>query len=243
MNNNSQRGSAIVYVFIGVILFAALALTFSRGMRDSTGNVSSKTAKIRAAEITGYADKVNMTVQKLLLKGCSETELNFKYKYDQGGLITWARGTYLYVNPLAPVDGRCDVFVPEGKMKPVLPLKMGVPASAFTAYSLSDRLHFTSYIMSVQGVGDDTYIDLTLHMMVDLDTCLEINKLVGVDTDHPPQSALAFGGNNFQGVYTAGAGRRINPVGSPLYGKDTGCYYSKEATRFAYFFYKTLVAK
>ncbi|HNQ91477.1 MAG TPA: hypothetical protein PKI93_00935 [Alphaproteobacteria bacterium] len=240
---SSQRGSAIVYVFIGVILFAALALTFSRGMQGTTGDASRKTAKVRSSQILEYADKINMATQKLLLKGCSETELNFEHTYSDNGLIAWAQGTRLYNNPLAPVDGRCDIFEPNGKMKPVLFSQLGIPASAFGGYALSDRLHFTSYIMSVQGVGDDTYIDLTFQSMVDVDTCNEINKALGIEAASPPQSELPYGGNGYTGTFTAGAGRQINPVGSPLHGKDTGCYYSYEATKQAYFFYKTLIAK
>jgi len=226
---NKERGSAIIYVFIGIILFAALALAFSRGMRESTGNVGQKTAKVRAAEILDYAQKIDRTVQKLILNRCSETELNFEYEFS---------GAAEYTNASAPVDGSCNVFAPT-RMKAILPEQMGIPSTAFVIWP-DGRLHFTADDMSVSGVGDDTFIDLTLHIQVDLDTCNEINQLVGVSVSAPPSPALAFNSTKFTGTFTAGVGREINAGASPLFGKDTGCYSNSGG---GYFFYKTLIAK
>lgn len=102
---SSQRGNAMVYILVGIVLFAALAYTLMRGSNSGQGNMSAQQAKIQSSEIMNYAQSVENAIDTLRRKGCSENELSFDYDIP---------GTTGYENPNSPPDYSCHVFRPEG---------------------------------------------------------------------------------------------------------------------------------
>ena len=113
----SQAGSAIIYVFVGVILFGILGLTFSRSMQQSSGDISEKTAKVGASEIIAYARSIDRAVNKMILNGTSETDIGFFFfltTLNAGG------GAHYLGNANCAV-AECEIFDPAGgKVKPRL---------------------------------------------------------------------------------------------------------------------------
>ncbi|HPQ51051.1 MAG: hypothetical protein KDJ26_06210 [Alphaproteobacteria bacterium] len=107
---NPQNGSAIIYVFVGVILFAILAITFSRGMRQTTGDVDSKTAKVGATEIIEYAKAIDRSVNRMLLNQISEADIGF----TNSTTTLSGTGAALYTGNPNCATATCQVFDPTG---------------------------------------------------------------------------------------------------------------------------------
>lgn len=76
-NRIKERGGILVYIFIGIILFAALAYAFSKGGETSGSSAPDKSAKLYATQIIGDVQVLRDSVQEALSKGCSETEISF----------------------------------------------------------------------------------------------------------------------------------------------------------------------
>lgn len=96
MEHHSQRGSAILMILIGIVLFAALGYAFMRNTTGSTAMMTNEAAKAAATELASCANAVQMATKRLQLRGC---------------------GTYLSLDPDgtniipgAPADGSCSVF-------------------------------------------------------------------------------------------------------------------------------------
>ncbi len=180
--NNSirrdERGAAIIYVFIGIILFAALAFTFTRSANNSVSSSSSATNQPRAIQIMSYGDQLAKTVNGLLIEGCSLKQINFKT--DR---YTRAAGS---ANPNAPVDGSCDVFYPG---------KGGVrwrncdPDLCSDPY-LYDPLFPDS--TGVTGLGSRPE-DLIFMQLVSPGVCDEINKRLGLPVDEISDTSIDGG--------------------------------------------------
>jgi hypothetical protein len=222
----SERGSAIVYVFIGVALFGVLMFAFTRGGSQNSTNASSQQARIIATQIIDFSDIVSRKVNTLLSNGCSETEINFYVPTTQ------------VANPLARADGSCDVFKGNGKyitLKSTNALISGSTPNWF----------LSAYIMGVSGVGSDTYIDMTVMARnIKKEVCVELNNILGIPNPSgvPPRSTSIWGGVDFVGVLYTGKGREINPAGHQLYGKDSACYISTWVDgKDYYYFYKVIV--
>jgi hypothetical protein len=97
---SSQRGSAIIMIFIAVALFGMLAYAFSQGSRTSMGWIEKER---QDAAVTGAQDctnAINMAQKRLQARGC-------------GSMISsLADGSN--PNTGAPSDGSCSIFHPNG---------------------------------------------------------------------------------------------------------------------------------
>lgn len=98
---SSQSGNVLIYTLIGIVLFAAVMFSISKNNDDSSGLALKGNAKLEAQQILDYSRKVESGVQKLLAKGCSESQISF-----ENSLVTG------YANPNSPSAGdrRCWVF-------------------------------------------------------------------------------------------------------------------------------------
>ena len=100
---NPQSGSAFLYIIIAIALLAALSVAVSRGNRGSTSTMSDQQAKLAAQEIIDYGNTVAAAVQKLRLRGCTDTQISFENSAIAG-----------HVNPNAPADESCHILSPSG---------------------------------------------------------------------------------------------------------------------------------
>ncbi len=99
----SERGSALIYVFVGVALFGVLMFVFSRGGNQSSSSFSNQTDNISASSLVNESRALESAVQKLLSNGCSESEISFDVPPYTGN-----------PNPSAPSDKHCHVFHTSG---------------------------------------------------------------------------------------------------------------------------------
>src|SRR5690606_22636311 len=96
-----QSGNAFMMVLIGIVLFAALAFTFTRSGRQGISNVSTQEASLIAGDVISYGQAIERGVNRMRMKGVSESDLDF----------VGANG--LYDNASCNED-KCQVFNAKG---------------------------------------------------------------------------------------------------------------------------------
>lgn len=85
MKGRSQRGNAMIYVLVAIVLFAALSLTLGRQSGDSqTEDLDEGKAQMYAAQIIGYATAAKSAVDQMLFSGTKINDLDFTLP-SQGG--------------------------------------------------------------------------------------------------------------------------------------------------------------
>lgn len=102
--SNSESGNAFFIVMVGIVLFAALMFTFSRGARQGADQLSGRQASVTASDILSYAQIMERSVNRALSKARSENRLSFENDFVSG-----------YDNPDCPgVGNPCRVFAKTG---------------------------------------------------------------------------------------------------------------------------------
>ena len=101
-----KSGNILFILLIAIALFAGLTLAITQSGKNSGGAKKEKAALI-ATEIMEYAGSVKIAVQKLLFKGCDDTQISFERSPFDGSDTN-------YVNPNAPTSKKCHVFHPNG---------------------------------------------------------------------------------------------------------------------------------
>lgn len=100
MKRSSQRGSAIMMLFIVVALFGLLAFAFMRSTGTSTGWLKKEQSKAATTNAQDCTNAVNMAIKRLEIRGC-------------GALVSYnSDGTNS--NAGAPTDGSCSIFHSNG---------------------------------------------------------------------------------------------------------------------------------
>jgi hypothetical protein len=242
--SDTQRGSAIVYVFIGIILFVALAFVFSRTFQGSDTTMSAAKAKTIASATLDYSQRISRSVTTLLANGCSETELdfsNFRHPTD--------------VNFQAPADGSCNVFGNAGGKAPyTLTTELGAAVLvAPIVFKEDGDWLFTANTMSISGIGNAALNELIMFASnIDQQVCIEINRMLGITnpSDYPPRDATStlagthFGLSASDLFGNATAGSTVETSGDELTGRSAGCYVnSLAAGTDRFYFYQVLVVK
>jgi len=188
-----QTGNAMLFVLVGIILFAALTFTFTRSSR-SPSSVSSEDARIYAHQILSYAEKINGAVQTIMLQnGCNGTRVSFENTSVAG-----------YDHATA-VPQKCRVFNTTigGGMNFESP-----PSGALTA--AGDYL-FTGTVC-VNGVGTGSYAAcasdglkneelLLILPWVNADVCKAINSILNNSGSIPEEAAGGYDSTKFTGTY------------------------------------------
>lgn len=102
MKNNDprQRGSAILYIFVFVALFAFLAYIFSYGTRGNLGWFQDEQSRAATTAAQQCSNNMTMATKRLEARGC-------------GTLISTATDGS-NSNPGAPTDGSCSIYHPNG---------------------------------------------------------------------------------------------------------------------------------
>lgn len=100
IHSPSQRGSAIIMLFVAVALFGALAYAFMQNSRGSTAMMSDEQAKVYAQQIIAYGNDIKTAIKRLKLRGCTNEQISFENTVSGVN----------YTNPNAPATKSCHVF-------------------------------------------------------------------------------------------------------------------------------------
>jgi hypothetical protein len=99
MRKGNQSGIAIGPILFVVALLAVLASAVAAGSGSFNSDTSAIKAKAQASAILEYAHEVKFAVEKLIGKGCKDTEISFENDVVSG-----------YTNPNSLSDKSCHVF-------------------------------------------------------------------------------------------------------------------------------------
>ena len=223
---NSQRGSALLYVFIGVVLFGSLMFMYSRSAQDSSGKLTKHQASIDAAEVINYAQAVNRVVQRLLMNGCSETQISFENNFESG-----------YTNASAPVDLSCHVFSPKGVQYKY------PPTGAESNYTAGAQPGYHNYAFNGNMIIDDIGTnapELIMWSMTNKEVCDEINAMIEKTTADDTFGDGIIGGEFTGSFGTAGPGT----IGDESYPAaiPQGCF-NRPTYAGQYIFYSVLISR
>jgi hypothetical protein len=173
-----ESGSVLVWLLVGVGLFAALGFAVSQDMRGGgTEVLTREVAKNHATEIIQFASTLRRAVQTMRIDGITDTEISFENYFAAG-----------YANAKCSSES-CEVFSPEGGgLTYIKTLK------DWLLIDHSSKDHFGTWLFSgssciafvgTGGTDCDTDIDTGTEELIlflpylKRNICMEINKKLG----------------------------------------------------------------
>lgn len=203
----AEGGGILVYIFIGIILFAALAYAFSKGVSSGGTNVGDKTAKLVATEILRDVQVLRDSVQEALAKGCSETEISFENDTVAGYAFATRDPCKIFLNPARSMKW---ASLPSAAVD----LSIGTPEAA--------QYHFTMwyFVKSYPGGAPfgTTTNDIAVVTNVTQPVCEQINLLVAGERTIP---TIAYAGGTFAATAAAKKYTGTGSLSSAVPASDT----------------------
>lgn len=220
--NKNERGNVLVFVLIGVVLFAALAFTVARGFRsEGTSNLTKRELDLSVSDTLDYTQRLQRAVDRLRQRGCSESEISFENTTVSGYSFS--------------TRDECKVFHPDGGSLAYTP-----PASISTSgYWFFTGLNGIEGSINGQYVGTEK-ADLVVFLRVSRDACVALNSRLNISNpgNVPPVEIDGFvntdtDAQKFKGTFTDGNALTIANA------YISGCVnYSNN-----YYFYSALVVR
>lgn len=242
---SSEKGSALFYILIAVVLFAALSYAVANMMRGGDpATLSKETAKAAASEVLDYASAVRRAVRSLQINGYDDTEISFENDVVTG-----------YTNANCSEDG-CKVFHPDGGAVIFKTPSATMLDSSFSSDSLYGAWRFIGQSVEVDGVGTDgngtdSYDIMMVLPFIRRDICLEINKrLLGQDKISEEAGGFGAAFNKYDGTFSStNAAVFENPWANPTVGDGVraGCFCDSGDSSCPvgedFYFYQVLIAR
>lgn len=217
MNTSSQRGSAIIMIFIAVGLFGLLAYAFMQGSRSNVSWLSTEEASSYATNIIGYSGDVRTAVARLRARGCADIQMNFENPYY---------ATVDYANPNSPTDESCNIFSTKGGG-----LKFDMSHKAMIEAAAEDLGWPPFWFGSgdvIPGLGTDCAAASCAELImsswgVNKNVCIAINNKLGITNPggDPPNDEM-INWPLFKGTYMY-TGPSIASIATQLTGKKSAC--------------------
>lgn len=222
----SESGNAIFYIFVGIVLLAALSFAVAQSSRSSGKSLNEDRARLAASEVISYGDALNKAAGMLRLRGIAAEALSFAHPD-----ANIAYGTY-GTNPGA------ELFHPEGGgITYRLPPDMAV-ATTGTPYIFSGSNQVEN-VGSVCGTPACSEL-LLLVPDVRLETCQLINKILGYsDKNATPVNDSATDLTPFAGTFTNV--ETLSNEDPLLMARSAGCYRDQNSSKYVY--YQVLIAR
>ena len=236
--SHTQSGNVAFIILLAVALFAALSFAITQNRDSNTSLMTDQQAEMAAQEITAYGNAIANTVQKLKLRGCTETQYNFGnsvWTYGDGAILI--SNTH---NPSAPATG-CSVFVTSDvNLTPVVfPLSYTTGASTSPTSTASG--HGRIMKLAIPGVGVTANDEIVYSTMrLNQNVCKKINEILGVTTASDSMPTFTWTASSYNG--TLGSTPMTDTsTGSILTGKTAFCAWN--TTNNLHAFLQVLVAR
>jgi hypothetical protein len=203
-SRGSENGNIFFYIFLGIVLFAALGYAVSRSS-ISAKSVSEEKARLYASELVDFAQKMQTATTRLRLRGCAENQLDFSNDVYKNGY----NGNVIVTNTQSPVDDSCDLFAARGGVVPYV-----APADATGAKDANSSLplagHGRLFVSQIANIGTDgasgtaSANELFFRISwLNEAVCRQINRLLGVE--NPSGRPPADMSTSSYGLYTNGS--------------------------------------
>ncbi len=236
--NDGQRGNALFMILMAVVLFAALAFTFSRGAQQGGENISNRQAELAATDVVTYAQKIERGVQLIMSRGLSENDISFDSDEDPS-----YNNTECSDNSASNPDDylRCE----KGKLFSTTGAKLTWQKPP------SDINNGQNYFIGINQVGpvteaaDPKSLDLVLMLPVKPRVCTEINKITSRAETWTSAGTLNST-TKFTGDFESPAGVRIDWPDVEPDSRPSGCFCrgsSPCASADPHYFYHVLYAR
>lgn len=238
--NRSQNGSALIYIFIGAILFAALALVFARGARQSGGSVDAKTAKVGASEIIHTTQSIHRAVEKMLQNGISESDIGFGNSLTT---LTVNGASYYGGNPNCAA-ATCQIFDAAGGG---VSAQMTARAYVISAGDLaaSDPMPGDSFpvIAQIKDLGSAEPDLLWATVGLKLEVCKAINDAFKVENPNgfPPTDSALDATNLYVGQFTTAT--ILGNSAAEIAAREDFCYKFASVTPAVYVYIHSLITR
>jgi len=218
MAHASERGNVLIFILLGIVLFAALSYTVARSFRaDTTSKISAREADIAATEIIEFGQRMERAVSRLRRNGCSENQISFA---ENNGYSKNTNGVaYNYTNTNSPSDFSCHVFHANGgNVNPAF--TVSTKAAIDPSLKGGGAFHSQSYVITatrVLGHGQEsgaagTELLLWVGSLTDK-VCDTINEKLNLSLaggSSPLADSYDCNGSVFDGTFSACS----NPIGN-----------------------------
>jgi hypothetical protein len=228
----AERGSAIFYILIAIVLLSALSFAVANSMRSGTSNMTDQKVKLTASEIIDAGNRLSEAVTRMRLHDIAKNSISFENStvagYDYAGCS----------------DDTCRIFAHDGGG-----LVWEIPPSG----SLTDSTRTWGYTgnIAVPEVGTASAELLAVLPALSLELCQHINGLLGVasSTETPLNIPATVNASKFVGSYTVSS---TLPASNLIKGKKAACVQADTVTGTAwgasdltdaYFYYQVLIAQ
>lgn len=239
--HRKEKGNVFFYILLAVVLLGALSYAISSSSRHtSTGTITDGQAKLFAAEIIHIGSQVKDATAKLLLRGCTDSQISIENDNVSG-----------YANAGAPGDESCHVFHVSGG-------GVQFPVVAENMNNGTDWLFTGAAVAHQNGGYASTNVagnaDLVMLLFgVPENVCTQINSRLGI-SGIPIDDGAYTTTTKFQGSYTADEdinglpeAAQPSPCASPsttlnLCGRMNGCFREEGGSE-RYVFMQVLIQR
>jgi hypothetical protein len=211
-----ESGNILWIILVSIALIGAVTATFTRSSSTSDDTGEYERNMIAASEIMRYAKSLEVAVQNLLMRGCSENELSFWHDSNGDGAETGADMGY---NATARDDKSCHIFRSEGAG---LEYKIWNASFLDGAYSAQATFGWTITSGSVRIEDiETTNNELVMYIpWLNKQVCAAVNQIAGIGSAMPSDNFQAV---SFAGNFTPSATPVIGDEEAALAGKTTFC--------------------
>jgi hypothetical protein len=232
---NTQSGVAILYILIAIALFATLAYTFSNSMQGGAQNLTEEEAKVYAQDILSYASRVERGVQRVLQRGCSESDVSF-YLSTNSALSDYEHST--------EVDDSCKVFHDDGGAISWQVPSLDVNDGSVWVFTGHNRIAAVGTDTATLFTGNDLVLVLPY---LNAEVCRQVNDIVDVTNTNgePPADNANIDLTKYTGSF--GSTTLIQTAANEIDGKVTGCFETNQVNGSAdngtYHFYHVMIVR
>ncbi|MCK5374477.1 MAG: hypothetical protein KAJ40_04270 [Alphaproteobacteria bacterium] len=231
-HQNNQKGNALWFVLLAVMLFGALAAALSRntGIVNQTGNIEQ--FRVKAASLLRYSTSIETSVQRLLLEGLSENNLDFE-----------AIGSD-YENTNC-ADEKCEVFSTAGGGILYRNLSSVINEDTNENWIISAQNRI--YLAGCDDASSSCSELLLIAPDISRTLCLQINAMQNITNTggNPPEMGSFLIDEKFDGSFTdvinsdSLGGTNASNEATEVQGRSTACIMSSDI----YYFYQLLVTR
>lgn len=209
-----ERGSVLIYIFIAIIVLAALTFAVSRSNREGVATVDRERSELQATQILDYTGMIRRSVQAMKVAGIADTELCFHH-------ALWGYAAY---NHAACATEAHQVFLPSGGGS-----AFQRPGEALMDVNFQGEARWGDWLFlgsnGVAGVGTDCPGEDCNELLLVLpyirrEICLALNEKLGVGATIPVDDADFDVTTLFNGDFVDG--KILNTPA--LEGKRSGCF-------------------
>ncbi len=242
---NKQRGNILWIVLVSIALLGLITAMFTRssGTSEDTGNFEQ--TSITASGILRNAKALQLAVENLTSRGCSENQISF-WDDSNGDDVEDSNDDFYNAN--SPSNKSCHVFKQEGAGLAYIQSEKLIKGGLWGTSGTLNAVKYNQFALSHQiiGVGtsgagaasSDLYWALELPYNINRAAlCTEINRQMGHAVIVPPLSTLSVA-SKYTGSFSA-----VSLISTPEFDGKSGYCYNWSADPQRYIFYFVLLAR